>query len=338
MEAEDIIQTPVLDPQAGEGLSPVQAKAVLDYFVSCGDRLSQMTKTYHDVEAVTRLLQVISVISPVFDFFNLKSLIFQEKENDLELAAKIGQELLERNKRLEDRVNGLEIQLSSSTELITQLRHELSVKSDLLHVYTNDAIEESSPVNEYKNFNLELLQKRIRDLEEDNKRLVAEATELAKEAEECEAKEEKLVTDAVKHLTEANVQINYLSKKFTTKSDESHKQKEEITHLLAQVSEFLTFLKLTTLQLATWNIQKVMECVQKKPRLLVDFWRISFWQFFPGLRSSGEIQEIFIGKWRVSRSIENLSGDPRGIDVRVVGFQGEIPRSCRLIARYSKWT
>ena len=251
MEAEDIIQTPVLDPQAGEGLSPVQAKAVLDYFVSCGDRLSQMTKTYHDVEAVTRLLQVISIISPVFEFFNLKSLIFQEKENDLELAAKIGQELLERNKRLEDRVNGLEIQLSSSTELITQLRHELSVKSDLLHVYTNDAIEESSPVNEYKNFNLELLQKRIRDLEEDNKRLVAEATELAKEAEECEAKEEKLVTDAVKHLTEANVQINYLSKKFTTKSDESHKQKEEITHLLAQVSEFLTFLKLTTLQLAT---------------------------------------------------------------------------------------
>merc|ERR1711862_695122 len=97
----DIIQTPVLDPKIGEGLSPAQAKAVLDYFVSCGDRLSQMTKTYHDVEAVTRLLQ--------------------EKENDLELAAKIGQELLERNRRLEERVNGLEIQLNSSTELITQL-------------------------------------------------------------------------------------------------------------------------------------------------------------------------------------------------------------------------
>ena len=98
----------------------MQAKAVLDYFVSCGDRLSQMTKTYHDVEAVTRLLQ--------------------EKENDLELAAKIGHELLERNLRLEERVNGLELQLNSSTELITQLRHELAVKSDLLHVYTNDAI------------------------------------------------------------------------------------------------------------------------------------------------------------------------------------------------------
>ena len=54
----DIIQTPVLDPKIGEGLSSGQAKAVLDYFISCGDRLSQMTKTYNDVEAVTNLLQV----------------------------------------------------------------------------------------------------------------------------------------------------------------------------------------------------------------------------------------------------------------------------------------
>ena len=52
-------------------LTPELASATLDYFVSCGDRLSQMTKTYHDIDAVTRLLQ--------------------EKEKDLELAAKIGQ-------------------------------------------------------------------------------------------------------------------------------------------------------------------------------------------------------------------------------------------------------
>ena len=62
----DIIQTPVLDPDINtQGLTALQAKCVLDYFLSCGDRLSQMTKTFHDVEAVTRLLQ--------------------EKENDLEL-------------------------------------------------------------------------------------------------------------------------------------------------------------------------------------------------------------------------------------------------------------
>lgn len=50
-----------------------------------------------------------------------------------------------------------------------------------------------------------------------------------------EKKEEKLVSDAVKHLTEANDKITVLSEEFTHKSDESFKQKEEISHLLAQV-------------------------------------------------------------------------------------------------------
>ena len=59
--------------------------------------------------------------------------------------------------------------------------------------------------------------------------------QLAKEAFEVEEKEEKLVHETVKHLTEANVQISYLSEEFSVKSDESRKQKEEITHLLAQV-------------------------------------------------------------------------------------------------------
>ncbi len=58
---------------------------------------------------------------------------------------------------------------------------------------------------------------------------------MAKEAIEVEAKEERLVSDAVRHLSEANMRINHLSAEFSTKSDESRKQKEEITHLLAQV-------------------------------------------------------------------------------------------------------
>lgn len=221
-----VVATPVLQKSEAEertsGLSADQAAATLDYFVSCGDRLSQMTRAYHDVEAVSRLLQ--------------------EKEKDLELAAKIGQELLERNRRLEDRVGGLEAQINSSTELITQLRHELAVKTDLLHVYTNDAIEEASPV-ELRNVNVDLMQRKVKDLEDENKRLHQEATELAKEAYDCEEKEEKLVSDAVKHLTEANVQINYLSEEFIVKSDESRRQKEEITHLLAQVCDVQSKLK-----------------------------------------------------------------------------------------------
>ena len=41
--------------------------------------------------------------------------------------------------------------------------------------------------------------------------------QLAFEAAACEEKEEKLVTDAVKHLTEANTQIKDLHSQFTNK-------------------------------------------------------------------------------------------------------------------------
>jgi len=149
------VPTPVLTTH-NTGLTPEQAGATLDYFVSCGDRLTQMTRTYHDVEAVTRLLE--------------------EKEKDLELAAKIGQELLQRNKETEDKVGRLESELVSSNDLITQLKHELQVKTDLLHVYTND-VEDASPL-ELRSFNVELLQKKINDLEEENKNLHDEASKV----------------------------------------------------------------------------------------------------------------------------------------------------------------
>ena len=107
-----------------------------------------MTKIiYDDIEAVTSLLR--------------------EKENDLELAAKIGQELLERNQRLEERVSGLEVQLNSNIELITQLRHNLTTKTELLHVYSNSAIEDYSPVK--NKVSVETLQRKIRILEDENK-------------------------------------------------------------------------------------------------------------------------------------------------------------------------
>ena len=46
--------------------------------------MTHNVRTYHDVEAVTRLLE--------------------EKERDLELAAHIGQELLQRNKEGDEKV------------------------------------------------------------------------------------------------------------------------------------------------------------------------------------------------------------------------------------------
>ena len=150
-----VVQTPALS-SGPSLLTPEQAEATLQYFVTSGHRLTQMTKTYHDVEAVTRLLE--------------------EKEKDLELAAKIGTELLQRNKESDERISKLETELCGSNDLITQLRHELQVKTDLLHVYTND-IEDASPL-EIRHFNIDVLERKINDLEEENKNLHEEASKV----------------------------------------------------------------------------------------------------------------------------------------------------------------
>ena len=58
---------------------------------------------------------------------------------------------------------------------------------------------------------------------------------MAKEAFACEQKEEKLVSETVKHLTETNLKFSTMSNEYQLKIEESLRQKEEITHLLAKV-------------------------------------------------------------------------------------------------------
>ena len=65
------------------------------------------------------------------------------------------------------RVTDLEEQLESSNELITQLKHNLSSKTDLLHAYNDAALDDYSPIRNKVSF--ESLQKKIRALEEENK-------------------------------------------------------------------------------------------------------------------------------------------------------------------------
>lgn len=86
--------------------------------VLCSNRLSQMTRTYDDIEAVTRLLE--------------------EKEKDLELTAHIGKDLLSENTRLKKQVEELENDIKTTNEHCTQLKYELTTKCNLLAALTND--------------------------------------------------------------------------------------------------------------------------------------------------------------------------------------------------------
>ncbi|KAM4029412.1 trafficking kinesin-binding protein 1 isoform 6-T6 [Anomaloglossus baeobatrachus] len=196
--------------------------------VLCAERVGQMTKTYNDIDAVTRLLE--------------------EKERDLELAARIGQSLLKKNKTLTERNEYLEEQVEHIREEVSQLRHELSMKDELLQFYTSTAEESepesicstplkrnesSSSVQNY--FHFDSLQKKLKDLEDENIVLRSEACHLQTETITYEEKEQQLVNDCVKELRDANIQIVSISEELAKKTEDAARQQEEITHLLSQI-------------------------------------------------------------------------------------------------------
>ncbi|XP_053570314.1 trafficking kinesin-binding protein 1 isoform X2 [Bombina bombina] len=196
--------------------------------VLCAERVGQMTKTYNDIDAVTRLLE--------------------EKERDLELAARIGQSLLKKNKTLTERNEYLEEQVEHIREEVSQLRHELSMKDELLQFYTSVA-EESEPesicstplkrnestssVQNY--FHFDSLSKKLKDLEDENTVLRSEACHLQTETITYEEKEQQLVNDCVKELRDASLQIANISDELAKKTEDAARQQEEITHLLSQI-------------------------------------------------------------------------------------------------------
>uniref|UniRef100_A0A7N6AT98 Trafficking protein, kinesin binding 1a n=1 Tax=Anabas testudineus TaxID=64144 RepID=A0A7N6AT98_ANATE len=240
-DQDDWLHTPLVAPDSALDLTTEQIEETLKYFLLCADRVGQMTKTYSDIDAVTRLLE--------------------EKERDLELAARIGQSLLKKNKTLSERNELLEEQVEHIREEVSQLRHDLSMKDELLQFYTSAAEESevestaSTPVRPSEAsvspptfFPLDSLQKKLKDLEEENKSLRSEASHLETETISYEEKEQQLVNDCVKELRDANLQISSLAEELARKTEDSSRQQEEITHLLSQIVDLQKKAKLYALE------------------------------------------------------------------------------------------
>ncbi|XP_033101592.1 trafficking kinesin-binding protein 1-like isoform X2 [Anneissia japonica] len=195
----------------------------LKYFSLCSERMVQMKKTYNDVDAVTKLLD--------------------EKEKDLELAAKIGQTLLLQNKSLEDKLNTSDERLTVITDQNTQLRHEMKLKEQLLQIYTNDItyndsedeLQEERKSYHFQFIDVDTLQKKVRSLEEQNLELRMESTNLKSYAETIEEKEKELMQDCVYELAEERTRNAVLMDELSQKIDECYKQQDEVTRLLAQI-------------------------------------------------------------------------------------------------------
>uniref|UniRef100_A0A3P9PDE3 Trafficking kinesin protein 1 n=1 Tax=Poecilia reticulata TaxID=8081 RepID=A0A3P9PDE3_POERE len=205
-DQDDWLHTPLVDPDSSLDLTNEQIEETFKYFLLCADRVGQMTKTYSDIDAVTRLLE--------------------EKERDLELAARIGQSLLKKNKALSDRNELLEEQVEHIREEVSQLRHDLSMKDELLQFYTSAAEESEGESN---------TSTPLDDIDHRFIHLSSQANHLETETISYEEKEQQLVNDCVKELRAANLQISSLAEDLARKSEDASRQQEEITHLLSQI-------------------------------------------------------------------------------------------------------
>uniref|UniRef100_A0A8D0AQZ6 Trafficking kinesin protein 2 n=1 Tax=Sander lucioperca TaxID=283035 RepID=A0A8D0AQZ6_SANLU len=200
--------------------------------VLSADRVEQMTKTYNDIEVVSHLLA--------------------ERDRDLELAARIGQSLLQRNHLLQERNEALEEQLAQALDQVHQLQHELSKKDELLRMVASASEESetdssvSTPLCQPKLLGgtaaaalsqLESLQSKLQELEEENLSLRSEACQLKSDTITYEEKEQQLVSDCVKELRESNSQMVSLTDELSQKNEELLRHQEEIAQLLSQIVE-----------------------------------------------------------------------------------------------------
>ncbi|XP_031457073.1 trafficking kinesin-binding protein 2 isoform X3 [Phasianus colchicus] len=233
-ENQDWIQSPTHRGHLPEVSSPVHDEETFRYVILGTDNVEQ--KTYSDADMVRHLLA--------------------EKDRDLELAARIGQALLKRNHLLTEQNEALEEQLGQTLDQVNQLQHELSKKDDLLRIVSIASEESetdsscSTPLRFNESFSvsqgllqLDILQDKLRELEEENLALRSKACHLKTETITYEEKEQQLVNDCVRELRQTNAQISRITEELSEKSEELVRYQEEISSLLSQIVDLQHKLK-----------------------------------------------------------------------------------------------
>ena len=222
---QDWIRTPVLLPDVKIDLSPKQCEETFKLFLVSGERLSQMTKTYHDIDAVMHLLE--------------------EKEKDLELAARIGQTLLTRNQLISNQNELLEEKLATALEKTHQLQYEIAQKEQLLNIYTeaDDSADDVDSINCLQS-RVNALHNQIQKLKQEKKELLQEKSKIENKFFENNESENRLVSTTVKQLSilqkdlqTAYSQILAVIDELTKCNCDASKQQDEISVLLHQIKE-----------------------------------------------------------------------------------------------------
>ncbi|CAJ0570979.1 unnamed protein product, partial [Mesorhabditis spiculigera] len=156
----------------------------------------------------------------------------RKKTADLELAATIGQRLFEQNKELRTRNEFLEAESREVEETITQLRHELRLKVDLMHRYSMlDEYGERASTRE----NEHSLRTRAEKLADENRRLKTQNATLQQTAQEADQHGQKVIRDLNKQLDSANDKIHKLQRQIQEKQDECQGQALNVSRLMQEI-------------------------------------------------------------------------------------------------------
>ncbi|KAM7382568.1 hypothetical protein PAMP_002294 [Pampus punctatissimus] len=185
--------------------------------VLCADRVGQMTKTYSDIDAVTRLLE--------------------EKERDLELAARIGQSLLKKNKTLSERNELLEEQVEHIREEASNLETETISYEEKEQQLVNDCVKELRDANLQISSLAEELARKTEDAsrqQEEITHLLSQIVDLQKKAKMYAVENEELTQhlgaakDAQRQLT---AELRELQDKYVECMEMLHEAQEELKNL-----------------------------------------------------------------------------------------------------------
>uniref|UniRef100_A0A2K6K3P6 Huntingtin associated protein 1 n=1 Tax=Rhinopithecus bieti TaxID=61621 RepID=A0A2K6K3P6_RHIBE len=193
-------------------------------------------------------------------------------DRDLNTAACIGQFMVKQNSVLMEENSKLEALLGSAKEEILHLRHQVNLRDDLLHLYSDSDEEEEEEAEEDQQRahpcdapkisqeallhqhhcpQLEALQEKLRLLEEENHQLREEASLL----DTLEDEEQMLILECMEQFSEASQQMAELLEVLVLRLENYKQQQQEVVRLQAQVLK---------LQQRCWTYRAETEKLQKQ--------------------------------------------------------------------------
>ena len=154
---------------------------------------------------------------------------------------------MEKDQQLEVKIEILEIELEKTSDMVNQLRYEITLKDNLLKSFiefeneSDYGYEESSKYKTGKlydvnNHTLADYKKKITFLEDENDMLRNKAEFYEKETAEMEAKENEIIQNCFRELESSQSQLHNTQEELRSKTTECLNQQGEIQTLFSQVN------------------------------------------------------------------------------------------------------